>query len=136
LAHYHKPYTIVRGLPGEPTSFPNGINHLPAEALQKEILEAEAVICRAGYTSIMDLLALRATALLVPTPGQTEQEYLANYLSSQNMFLTMDEDKFSVVDAMQKLESFTPHQPQLDYFRFRIYIDELISRVNEKQIER
>jgi hypothetical protein len=84
----------------------------------------------------MDLLALRATALLVPTPGQTEQEYLANYLSSQNMFLTMDEDKFSVVDAMQKLESFTPHQPQLDYFRFRIYIDELISRVNEKQIER
>jgi hypothetical protein len=52
------------------------------------------------------------------------------------MFLTMDEDKFSVVDAMQKLESFTPRQPQLDYFRFRIYIDELISRVNEKQIER
>lgn len=136
LAHYHKPYTIVRGLPGEPTSFPNGINHLPAEALQKEILEAEAVICRAGYTSIMDLLALRATALLVPTPGQTEQEYLANYLSSQNMFLTMDEAKFSLVDAMQKLESFTPRQPQLDYFRFRIYIDELISRVNEKQIER
>lgn len=136
LADYHKPYTIVRGLPGVQTSFPNGVNHLPAETLQKEILEAEAVVCRAGYTSIMDLLAMHTTALLVPTPGQTEQEYLANYLSSQNMFLTMAEDKFSLVDALDKLERFTPHQPHLDYFRFRIYIDELISRVNGKQIER
>ncbi|MGB4771333.1 MAG: glycosyltransferase [Chitinophagaceae bacterium] len=136
LVHYHKPYTIVRGLPGELISFPNSVNHLPAEKLQKEILEAEAVVCRAGYTSIMDLLALRKTALLVPTPGQTEQEYLAHYLSSQNMFLTMDEEKFSLVDALHKMESFTPHQPHLDYFRFRIYIDELISRVNAKQIER
>lgn len=136
LAHYNKPYTIVRGLPGELTSIPNSVNHLPAETLQKEILGAKAVVCRAGYTSIMDLLALHTTALLVPTPGQTEQEYLANYLSSQNMYLTMDEEKFALADALHKLENFMPHQPHMDYFRFRIYIDELISRVNEKQIER
>jgi hypothetical protein len=136
LADYHLPYSIVRGLPGETSFLPHCVNHLPAEALQKEILEAEAVICRAGYTSIMDLLALRTTALLVPTPGQTEQEYLAKHLSSQNMFVTMDEERFSLTGALHQLESFAPRQPHLDYFRFRIYIDELISRVNKKQIER
>jgi hypothetical protein len=136
LAYYHKPYTIVRGLPGESTTIPHGVNHLPAEALQEAIMEADAVICRAGYTSIMDLLALRTTALLVPTPGQTEQEYLAKHLSSQNMFVTMNEDQFSLTDALDQLESFAPRQPNLDFFRFRIYIDELISSVNKKQIER
>lgn len=135
LAHYHRPYTIVRGLPGEGNAIPNAVNHLPAEALQKEILEAEAVICRAGYTSIMDLLALRTTALLVPTPGQTEQEYLAKHLSAQNMFVSMNEDQFSLADALDQLEVFAPRQPDLDFFRFRIYIDELISRVNKKQID-
>jgi UDP-N-acetylglucosamine transferase subunit ALG13 len=136
LAQYRQPYTIVRGLPGESSTLPHCINHLPADALQKEILEAKAVICRAGYTSIMDLLALNATALLVPTPGQTEQEYLAQHLSSQHMFVTMNEDEFNVSDALHQLGRFTPVYPQLDYFRFRIYIDELISRVNKKQIER
>jgi UDP:flavonoid glycosyltransferase YjiC (YdhE family) len=136
LANYDKPYTIVRGLPGETSNLPHCVNHLAAQALQKEILEAEAVICRAGYTSIMDLLALRTPALLVPTPGQTEQEYLAKHLSSKMMFMASTEQGFSLGDALHKLESFAPRQPELDFFRFRIYIDELISRVNNKQIER
>lgn len=132
LVHYKKPYTIVRGLPGEQAGLPNSVNHLPADALAKEIQEAGAVICRAGYTSIMDLLALRKTALLVPTPGQTEQEYLAQHVSAQHMFVAMTEKEFSLAKALHTLEHLDPRQPHLDYFRFRIYIDELISRVNKK----
>ena len=55
------------------------INHLPDEQLADALTQAELVICRSGYSTIMDLEALDVRALLVPTPGQTEQEYLAEY---------------------------------------------------------
>jgi uncharacterized protein (TIGR00661 family) len=55
------------------------LNHLPDEQLADALTQAELVICRSGYSTIMDLEALDVRALLVPTPGQTEQEYLAEY---------------------------------------------------------
>jgi UDP:flavonoid glycosyltransferase YjiC (YdhE family) len=51
--------------------------YLPAELLKAVIQSAALVICRSGYSSVMDLAALGAKALFVPTPGQTEQHYLA-----------------------------------------------------------
>ncbi|MHB8260894.1 MAG: glycosyltransferase [Bacteroidia bacterium] len=47
--------------------------------LQELFNSSEKIICRSGYSTLMDLYALRLNALLIPTPGQTEQEYLANY---------------------------------------------------------
>ncbi len=35
------------------------------------------IICRPGYSSIMDLNTLKKPVFFIPTPGQTEQEYLA-----------------------------------------------------------
>lgn len=59
-------------------------NYMNAEELQKNILKADKIICRSGYSSIMDLYALGKlqNATLIPTPGQTEQEYLAKYISN------------------------------------------------------
>jgi len=37
------------------------------------------IICRSGYSSLMDLAVVGKSAVLVPTPGQPEQEYLADY---------------------------------------------------------
>jgi UDP-N-acetylglucosamine:LPS N-acetylglucosamine transferase len=34
---------------------------------------------RSGYTTLMELAELGARALFVPTPGQSEQEYLARF---------------------------------------------------------
>jgi len=44
---------------------------------QRLVSENKFIIMRSGYSGIMDMLRLGRTALLVPTPGQTEQEYLA-----------------------------------------------------------
>lgn len=44
------------------------------------IVHASNIICRSGYSTIMDLLTLNKRALLIPTPGQTEQEYLSKHL--------------------------------------------------------
>jgi hypothetical protein len=59
-------------------------NYMSTEELQEYILKAGKIICRSGYSSIMDLHALGKlqNATLIPTPGQTEQEYLAEYISN------------------------------------------------------
>ena len=50
------------------------------EKLKGLILNSERIICRSGYSTLMDMYALEKTNLmLIPTPGQTEQEYLAGY---------------------------------------------------------
>ena len=50
------------------------------EIFRNAVISSKFIICRGGYSSIMDLLSLNKRALLVPTPGQTEQEYLSKHL--------------------------------------------------------
>ena len=59
-------------------------NYMSIEELQENILQADEIICRSGYSSIMDLYTLGKlkNATFIPTPGQTEQEYLAEYISN------------------------------------------------------
>lgn len=80
---------LIRGLPGAQP------NALPATArlsiqpvsygteLARQLASARLVICRSGYSTLMDLRALRKPALLIPTPGQTEQQYLAHRAARQ-----------------------------------------------------
>ena len=56
---------------------------LESEVLESLIAESNLLVCRAGYTTIMDLVAMQKSAVLIPTPGQPEQEYLASHLSAQ-----------------------------------------------------
>ncbi|MEE9439528.1 MAG: glycosyltransferase [Saprospiraceae bacterium] len=52
-----------------------------------EVINASTkIVCRAGYTSIMDLVSLKKQAILIPTPGQYEQEYLATLLNGKHDF--------------------------------------------------
>ena len=53
--------------------------HLPTGPLREIMRNAGVIICRSGYSTIMDLAELGLSAILVPTPGQPEQEYLARY---------------------------------------------------------
>lgn len=58
------------------------VSHLTDERLAEIFTGAQTIICRSGYSGIMDLHALNCIdkTIFVPTPGQTEQEYLALYL--------------------------------------------------------
>ncbi|MFI5141358.1 MAG: glycosyltransferase, partial [Bacteroidia bacterium] len=55
------------------------INIASSKQLQELFNESSKIICRSGYSTLMDLKALGLKAVLIPTPGQSEQEYLANY---------------------------------------------------------
>jgi UDP-N-acetylglucosamine transferase subunit ALG13 len=49
-------------------------------AAQEEMMNrAQIVVSRSGYTTLMELAEVGKRALLIPTPGQTEQEYLGQY---------------------------------------------------------
>lgn len=60
--------------------------YLDREAQQRMLNRARMVVCRSGYTTLMELAELGKKALLVPTPGQTEQEYLAEYHAERGFF--------------------------------------------------
>ena len=89
---------ILEGKPGKGNEIIRSGNfaffsHLPASEMEEMISGSETIITRSGYTTIMELVSLRCSALLVPTPGQTEQEYLAEYLSSKGWFSTCPQKK-------------------------------------------
>lgn len=76
---------IVQGKPGENVKYTKEDNvcfvtHLNSEELGSVLHKTTLMICRSGYSSIMDLEHFNRKAILIPTPGQTEQEYLAKYL--------------------------------------------------------
>jgi len=76
---------IIRGLPENNDSIQvEGLeihNHLNDEEFRKKVIASDKIICRSGYSTIMDLYALNKRAIFIPTPGQTEQEYLAKHHS-------------------------------------------------------
>lgn len=103
---------IVRGLPGAKNDLPAEskdvtiYNHLPAEKLNELIQQSENIITRCGYSTIMDLVTLQRNAILVPTPGQTEQEYLAAYLMEKKMYFTCPQENFSLEQALEGFGKF------------------------------
>jgi hypothetical protein len=81
------------------------INHLPGIAMKEVISESEAIITRSGYTTIMELISLNCSALLIPTPGQTEQEYLARYLSENGWFAAVSQREINRVTPLPSINS-------------------------------
>lgn len=92
LSNRHKLKTlVVQGLPqgkssGKIVGKAMLVPHLSDHQMSSALISSKHIICRSGYSTIMDLTALKLTALLVPTPGQTEQEYLAEHLSKHKLF--------------------------------------------------
>lgn len=77
------------------------IPSLSGKALNETLLSGELILCRAGYSSIMDLIALRKPAILIPTPGQTEQEYLAERLMKKDWYFTQNQKNFELARALE-----------------------------------
>ncbi len=81
-------------------------NHLPAKEFSIAIQASDLVIGRSGYTTIMDLLKLGQKGILVPTPGQAEQEYLAGFLSRQHVFCTASQEGFLLQEVIDRANNF------------------------------
>lgn len=81
-------------------------SHLASDEIKNFIIQSRIVICRSGYSSIMDLAALGKNAIFIPTPGQTEQEYLAKYYYINRSFYYMSQKKFDLEKALEESSEF------------------------------
>lgn len=79
---------------------------LTSTALKPLLEVASTIICRSGYSTLMDLAALGKRAIIIPTPGQTEQEYLAKLLHARGVFYAAQQADFLLKEALLKAESF------------------------------
>ncbi len=104
---------IVRGIPWQKQGqvIYNNISlvsHLESRLLYSYINNAKYIICRAGYTTIMDLSVLGKTAILIPTPGQTEQEYLAKYHFNKKHFYMLEQSNPDFEKAFSEISAYRP----------------------------
>lgn len=131
------PVLVIRGLPdSNPILNENNYititNHLSKSDLQNAILQSEIIICRSGYSTIMDLIKLNKHAILIPTPAQTEQEYLASYLVEKKWFLILKQHEF-IFKEIEKLFTEFDFIP-FDNFQtanYKYAIDSLLLKYKE-----
>jgi len=137
LNQINEPVLLVRGLPGELTEL-SGLpahittrNHLSAAELEQALNSSSLVICRSGYTSVMDLVGLAKKAVLIPTPGQTEQEYLAKHLEKNDYFPFVKQSEFTFEKALKKSDSFNYRMkiPAAEFEQYREYIRKWIENI-------
>ncbi len=101
---------VVRGLPKAEQNYelPGArvYNHLSSKELNKEMCKASMIVCRSGYSSVMDVYTAGVRAILVPTPGQTEQEYLAKHLMAEGFCIGRPQKNFSLARSLEEAEQF------------------------------
>lgn len=88
------------------------------------LAEAELLISRSGYSSIMDYYKLGKKAILIPTPGQSEQEYLARLHAASPYFLTVNQKNLKLAEQLvqaSKLKSPQPYQKDLAADLFKLF---------------
>ena len=121
---------VVRGRPNEekqPPKVGDALirNHLTTETMQQAFLQSEYIISRSGYTTVMELLSLEKKSILIPTPGQTEQEYLANRLMRQQWCYYCQQDD-DLLQHISNAEKFNYHLPELDAPLYEKILDEFL----------
>jgi predicted glycosyltransferase len=129
-----KKFLFVRGLPGQTRPLSGGANievvdFLRGDALNRVLLRAGMIVCRSGYSTVMDLAAIGKKAIFIPTPGQTEQLFLAELLDRQRAFLCCQQDSIQLAPALESAQRYSglylPPQPE----RLREAVGGLLNRI-------
>ncbi len=112
LKDFEKKVIVVRGKINEEGGYYLNDNvevksYLLSKELNKVINQSDIVISRSGYTTIMDLAVLGKKAIFVPTPGQTEQEHLAEYLKEKKFYYSCIQDDFDLRIALEKSKNYS-----------------------------
>ena len=114
-----------------------------SEKLNSLICQSKIVVSRAGYSTVMDLAKLNSKALLIPTPGQTEQEYLSAFLSQNNMFSTAFQYNLTkLTSSLKSIEKFQPIFKEYNWNQYQSVLEHFIKTLKSstftalnKQIE-
>jgi predicted glycosyltransferase len=128
---------IVQGLPGNkgiasPHSNVDVVPHLNDVSLMEKIQCSKAIISRPGYSTIMDLAIIGGKrALFIPTPGQTEQEYLAMRFEALEIAVWVQQKKFVLKDSLTKVFSSKGFNNNLYPQVFQNTVDEWLQEIKK-----
>ena len=80
-------------------------NYMNSEEIELAFNQSNKILCRSGYTTIMDLAQLGKKAFFIPTPGQYEQEYLAKKFTKEKIAPSCTQENFKI-RALEQIESY------------------------------
>ncbi len=92
-------------------------NFMTSETLEDTINNSKLVLSRSGYTTVMDLATLEKNAFFIPTPGQSEQEYLAKRLKKQGFIASCKQKEFTIdlLDQTENYKGLKSFNTEVDY---------------------
>jgi len=105
--------TILKAKPGSKVENIKNIELLPhcdVSTFKNLILKSKNIVCRSGYSTIMDLFYCNKKAILIPTPGQYEQEYLAHRMATLFGFKTISQKNLTQSPIDEFLQPIIHHQ--------------------------
>ena len=105
LLRYDMEATVLQARPNIPKTVEminnvTLISHLPSTEMVELMKKAKLIISRSGYTTLLELVALGKKAIFIPTPGQTEQEYLAKQLLKNGYYYSENQKEFNLKRAI------------------------------------
>ena len=129
-------YRVVRGLPVDNSRDEDDriVNFLTSEELQACISASALVIARSGYSTVMDMNALGKKVVFIPTPGQTEQEYLAKRLMEKGIAFYMKQNEFNLRTALQEAKNFSGFTANPKNTLLGEAVKNLLSKINMQYI--
>jgi Glycosyltransferase family 28 C-terminal domain len=103
---------IVQGVTGKRTRINlaeniSMVSYLLSEELRKVLISSALVLTRPGYSTVMDVAVLSRKAIFVPTPGQTEQEYLARRYAEKKIAYSVSQKQFDLTIALREAKKYT-----------------------------
>ena len=109
LTELKLPAVLIRGvMDNEPIREIDNLKIIPylhQKELQQVLESAKVVICRSGYSTLMDLMSFNTEMILIPTPGQTEQEYLAEELATKGVAVIQKQVKLNLRRALDQVHN-------------------------------
>lgn len=126
------PFQLIAGTANQPSNHAVSATgsitpHLGGPELAKAIQNCTYIVSRGGYTSLMELIPFGKKLILVPTPGQTEQEYLAKRWQENGWAIAFSQSEFNLATALNAAATFK-YQP----IPFKSFTKEALKEVLKK----
>jgi uncharacterized protein (TIGR00661 family) len=98
------------------------VNFMRSEELSQSVQASDFILCRSGYTTVMDLAKLGKKAFFIPTPGQYEQVHIAERLDKLGIVPSCTQEQFKL-DQLERISNYSG----LEAFSSIVDFDELFS---------
>lgn len=108
------------------------IPHLNDRDFANIIMSSDLIVSRPGYSTLMDLVVFGKNAIFVPTPGQTEQEYLAKTLKEKANYYFQEQDKLDIEKAIEESANHKPLKMENNFKILEKKIEQLLMSGSNK----